>query len=273
MYKNKIIFLFIIIIICFLNIFIYKFRFQICLCTTGKLENKYIKEYIQYYKNFGVDKIFLYDNNEQNSEKFEEIIKEEINNRFVKIINYRGKKKIQLKAMNACYKKNFKKYNWLIFYDIDEFLFLKNYSNLKNYLKEPKFNKCQVIQLNWVMHTDNNLVHYNNKSVVERFPEIGISLNNSIDIKSIIRGNINTNIVSMHYLSPKLINCDGFGNKKEINNFFSQKRDKKFYYINHYYTKSTEEFIEKMMKGCVAHGEPRRFGLIKNYFEINKITL
>ena len=28
-----------------------------------------------------------------------------------------------------------------------------------------------------------------------------------------------------------------------------------------------------MKKGCVAHGEKRRFGLVNNYFEINQITL
>ena len=139
-------------------------------------------------------------------------------------------------------------------------------------MKEPKFNKCQVIQLNWVIHTDNNLLYYYNKSVIERFPEIGISLKNSIDIKSIIRGNINTNITSTHFLSPKLIACDGFGNIKKIDKYVSQIRDKKYYFINHYYFKSTEECIEKMMKGSVFKGYSRRFGIVKSYFEINKIT-
>ena len=271
MKKIKIIFL-LIIIISLLNILINNHEYKICLCTIGKQENKYIIEYINYYKNFGVDKIFLYDNNAQNSEKFEDIIFEYINNGFVELINYRGEKKIQIKAFDDCYQKNYKKYNWLIFYDVDEFLYLKNYSNIKNFLKEPKFNKCQVIQLNWVMHTDNNLLHYQNKSVIERFPEIGKSLNNSIDIKSIIRGNLNTNIMSTHYLAPNLITCDGFGNKKEINEYFSQKRDNKFYFINHYYTKSTEEFIEKMFKGDAWNGNSRRFGIVSSYFEINKIT-
>ena len=271
MKKIKIIFLFIFIMY-FLNIFIYNYRYKICLCTVGKQENKYILEYINYYKNFGVDKIFLYDNNEQNNEKFEDIIFDYIKDGFVELINYRGKKKVQLEAFNDCYQKNNKKYNWLIFYDIDEFLYLKNYNNIKDFLKESKFNKCQVIQLNWVIHTDNNLLYYHNKSVIERFPEIGKSLNNSIDLKSIIRGNLNIKITSIHYLSPNLISCDGFGNKKEVNNYLNQKRDKQFYFINHYYTKSTEEFIEKMMKGCVWIGEPRRFGIVKNYFDINKIT-
>ena len=46
---------------------------KICICTIGKRENKYIKEFIEYYKNYGIDKIFLYDNNNLNEEYFENI--------------------------------------------------------------------------------------------------------------------------------------------------------------------------------------------------------
>ena len=264
--------LYILIIILIFN-FENEFKFKICLCTIGKQENKYIIEFIQHYKNFGVDKIYLYDNNEENNEKFEDIISEYIKIGFVQIINVRGKRKIQFDAMRDCYKKNYKKYNWLIFYDIDEFLFLKNYTNIKKFLKEPKFKKCQVIQLNWVMHTDNNLLYYSNQSLFRRFPEIGESLNSSVDIKSMIRGKLNTDFYSIHYLSPGLVSCDGFGKQKDKYNYFSKNRDKKFYYINHFYTKSTEEFIEKMMRGDVSTGSIRRFGIISNYFELNKKTL
>ena len=36
-------------------------QIKVCICTIGKQENRYIKEYIEYYKNYGIDKIFLYD--------------------------------------------------------------------------------------------------------------------------------------------------------------------------------------------------------------------
>lgn len=31
---------------------------KVCLCTVGKLENNYIKEFIMHYRKYGVDKIF-----------------------------------------------------------------------------------------------------------------------------------------------------------------------------------------------------------------------
>ena len=74
--------------------------------------------------------------------------------------------------MNDCYRKNFLFYDWLIFFDIDEFIYLKDFKNIKQFLNEHKFDKCQRIQLNWLFHTDNNLLYYENKPLKERFPQV-----------------------------------------------------------------------------------------------------
>ena len=117
---------------------------KICLCILGKNENKYIKDFIENYKNYRVDKIILYDNNDINGEKFEEIIGDYIKQEFVHIENWRGMEKMQFNIMNDCYKNNFDKFNWLIFYDIDEFIFLKIYTNIKVFLNQSKFSKCRT---------------------------------------------------------------------------------------------------------------------------------
>jgi hypothetical protein len=49
----------------------------------------------------------------------------------------------------------------------------------------------------------------------------------------------------------------------------------KYYYIDHYYSKSTEEFINKIMRGSAVHGfnmnhKKRRIDV---YFSINEVTL
>ena len=72
--------------------FINKLKSKVCICAIGKEENRYIKEFVEHYKKLGVDKIFLYDNNKKKGERFESVISEYINEGFVKIYNYRGKK-------------------------------------------------------------------------------------------------------------------------------------------------------------------------------------
>ena len=106
------------------------YKIKICICTIGKQENKYIKEYIEYYKNYGIDKIFLYDNNNINGEYFDDIIIEYINQDFVEIKNWRGIKSPQMRIYYDCYNKNLDRFDWLIFNDIDEYLYLKNYNKL-----------------------------------------------------------------------------------------------------------------------------------------------
>lgn len=105
----------------FFNIFITSFclkernsddkNSKICIWTLGKEENKYIREFVEHYKNYGVDKIYLYDNNEVNGERFENVIDDYISQGLVEIINCRGNKSLLYKVMNDCYYKNSNKYD------------------------------------------------------------------------------------------------------------------------------------------------------------------
>jgi hypothetical protein len=125
------------------------------MCTIGKKENIYIKEFVDYYKKLGYNHIFLYDNNDINDERFDEILKTEIKNNFVTIINYRGykgkKQNPQFDSYKNCYQKNHHNYDWLSFFDIDEYLELNPLNQkIQEFLNQKKFNKCQVIKINWL---------------------------------------------------------------------------------------------------------------------------
>ena len=58
---------------------------KVCMCVIGKKENLYAKEFINYYKNLGYNHIFIYDNNDVNDEKFEDVLRQEILDNFVTI--------------------------------------------------------------------------------------------------------------------------------------------------------------------------------------------
>ena len=252
---------------------------KICLCTPGKQENKYIREFVQFYEKMGVDKIFLYDNNNVDGEKFEEVINDYINNGFVEISDWRGKDKQLINMMNDCYQKNYEKYDWLMFYDVDEFIHLKNYQNIKEFLTEKKFNGCQKIYLNWVFHTDNDLLHYENTTVQERFPIIEYSPKNKKRkynyVKSIIRGHIsNVKIESPYSLNNDINGCNGRGQEVELNSNKIEEQDFENYYIDHYFSKSLDEFIEKLKRGDANMGKDNNSlkKIFGNYFEYNKMT-
>ena len=248
---------------------------KICLCTLGKNENKYIIEFVKHYKKYGVDKIFIYDNNDKNGEKFEDKLINYIKKGFVEIKNWRGIEKAQFRIMNDCYKANFNNYDWLIFYDIDEFIYLKHFENLKVFLAQSKFKNCEKVQLNWIHRIDNgNSFFYEDKPLHIRFKmkESNILKNNFYpQIKSILKGHIpNISIGCLHNLASGLKSCDGFGLKSNITGIKTMRPDYENNYINHYYGKSLEEFVEKIKRGSAAIGKTNISILAKitRYFEI-----
>jgi hypothetical protein len=253
-------------------------KVKVCVCTPAKEENKYIREFVEHYKNYGVDKIFLYDNNELNGERFEEVINDYIKDGFVEIKDFRGQKRAVINMMNDCYKKNFRDYDWLIFFEVDEYIYLKDYKNISDYLKNKRFDKCERIQLNWIFHTDNNLLYYDNRPLKERFPEREIKARGkkngtSNGIKSILKGHIpRIEINCIHTLNHNLKNCDGFGNPTKIVGISCERSDFEYYYIDHYNFKSTQEFIDKVNKGDVLFYKDNIIERIRVYFALNKMT-
>jgi len=262
-----------------ISLFMNKQKDKVCICVIGKGENRYIKEYVEHYKTLGVDKIFLYDNNDKKGERFESVLSQYINEGYVSIINYRGKFAPQLTMYEKCYNKNKYIYDWFIFFDIDEFINLNNYTNIKDFLNENKFNKCNLIYFNCLRHTDNDLLYYDNRTLKEKFPIIKWD-SHMYTVKSMMRGS-NPKYVrftTTHWLDRGLKKgCDVFGKyvHPTIRLRIGKKIKKTDIYIDHYCFKSTEEYINKINKGDARAGYNKRNKMhkIKLYFKYNNITL
>lgn len=284
--KNKINLLFFLKIIFIINIFykifqiiLLKPKFKILLCTIAKKENLYIKEFIDYYRNLKVDKIILYDNNEVNGENFFDILKNDTESNFVKIINIRGYERPQQKAYNHCYKFNKYNYEWIAFYDVDEYLNIVNSTNLNEFLSSPNFKNCQSIIINWKCYGDNDMLFYEPRPINERFIK---PVNLTIEIiknkyiysagKTIVRGGLNLIWAHFPHYFKNTINCRPNGNL--MKDYFSPP-EYSTAYIKHFTTKSTEEYIEKLNKGDVFEISNKQYiedKIKEYYFLFNKIT-
>ena len=278
--KRVLLFIFLILIILILVVST-KFKFaksnKICICTLGKNENKYAREFVEFYQNIGIDKIILYDNNELDGEKFEDVISDYINSGFVEIKDYRGKNAIQIKSVNNCVNKYRKQYDWFFVIDMDEFIHLKE-NNIKEFLSLGRFNNCNVIHFNWRYHTDGNQIYYRNESLFKRFPDI--YYRNPEGVKSIMRRPKKHIYIFNHHVLRYNDNCC-LANGSTIlstdfkNGILIQNPDMNDYYIDHFYTKTAEEFLEKKNKGDCFFGKLKKldFDSIDIFFSINNITL
>ena len=251
---------------------------KIALCTMGKNENLYANEFVAYYIQLGFDHIFIYDDNEENTEK----IKEAIDTKYLPNVtiydNIKKTIKNQSDAFNDCYKNNMKKYDWILMADMDEFLFVVN-DTVKHYLSSDFLDKCDFIKINWVMSTDNGLIKYDSRTLLERFKPPYIK---DLFIKTFVRGNIPDMKYWVHspLISPtRNISCNNIGqiqhNKKLKFEQVDPVNVEKAFLI-HFRFKSTEEFVKKNKRGYSNwFGDEINWmlnGNINTYFEQNEIT-
>lgn len=228
---------------------------KVALCVIGRLENQYAVEFIEWYKNLGFDKIFIYDNNHDGEEHFEDVLEPYVINGFVEIIDYRNKQKCQMQAYTSCYLNHGNEYDWIAFFDFDEYLTINGENSIKEFLSDKVFDNFQGIHINWMVYDDNDLIKYENKPLLERFTRpieydkcITYNFPENNHVKSIIRGglngfNWNTDTHSPHM---NLLFCNNIGEKCNDEAFSQYNFDK--CYLKHFRTKTIEEYLSNKME-------------------------
>lgn len=143
----------------------------------AKLENNYVREWVEHYLKLGFTNVIIYDNNDPDGEHFEEVIGDYIKSGFAILEDFRGlyPGHSQARAYQAGYDKYGKNYDWIAYFDIDEFLMLNDSfdNNIENYLSMDCFNGKDLIRVSWREFGDNGHVRVENNdySLVERFKE------------------------------------------------------------------------------------------------------
>lgn len=261
---------------------------NIALVCIAKNENRYIREFIKYYLNLGVDKIIIGDNNDEHTgEWIEPIVDDYIEKNIISIVNLRGLKSdisknisVQYDYYNAVYNQIRNIYDWIIFVDCDEFITLTDCDNIKDFLSKDCFNNYDVIHLNWMCYNDGNNIYDNGKPVLNRFltkVDITDNVTNILNkhMKSIIKGGINIDTIfngNSHtpwYKDLKYCNNEGIETK--FDDLFKVPASYKYAYIKHYVTKSLEEYINQKFDRGAADYTNKQYN-ISNFFGYNNTT-
>lgn len=223
---------------------------KVCLCCIVKMENLYLRDFIEYHKKMGVSQVILYDNNDENGEYPQQVIGDYIESGYVIYKNVRGRYRCQLECYSECYNKYNTNYDWMVFIDVDEFIDLYEDRNLQQFLTREKFNPADIIFLYWVQYGDNGLLHYDKRPVWERFTEhIDQTVNRANTFKVLIRCNIGATVNfidanAFSYTMPdkKLLICDAAG--REIHDFNSYVEwNYDCAALRHYQTLTIDEFL------------------------------
>ena len=261
---------------------------KVALCLIAKNENCYIREWVDHYYNLGIDKIYIYDNNDEDGEKFDDVISDYINNGFVKVINYRDKKFAIMKAYKECYENFNEFYDWIAFFDTDEFLTFADNSikNIKTFLSDEKFSDAQGVCINWKLYDDNGHVYQQLIPVKQRFTNpkepFNILMPHGVPynahVKVILRGglkNIEWTPDNPHTLIKENHNIKYVNPIGETNVAWQSiwKINYDVCWLNHYSYKTIQEYIRKIKRGDGISKEHQIADLkLNTFFRYNELT-
>lgn len=255
---------------------------KVYVCALAKNEHLYINEWVNHYVKLGVDKIFIFDNDDKGSKYIGDFIERKDK---VRIINARGLhwNNIQHDFYTNFYNNEKNNFDWCLFCDIDEFLVGTN--DIKKFLSKPIFNIYEQIRVKWNLFGDDNLIERDtSKPVMESFHKV---LDSSLcwdlsrpstlqrQAKCIVKGHLNgIRFDSAHFANRgiKLL-CSCLPSGKPCNSDVSIKEDysKETLFLNHYMTKSLSEFINQKMKRTDAVFGKRVIDM-NYYWRINEKT-
>lgn len=219
------------------------------ICAIALHEDRYIDEWILYHLSLGFHHIYIYDNGNDYS------LQNKQSDR-VTVIHFPGKsvvaKPIQHDAYHAFIKDFGPKHQWAAFIDIDEFIVLKKHDSISSFLSQ--YQRCSAVGLNWIMFGTNHCTHYESEPVTKRFTRCAATPNHHI--KSIIQLKYAWVFNDPHHMMLRSgTTCDTY--YQPINGPFNPSGKTDIACIHHYYTKSEEEFREKIQRGRADTVEKR----------------
>lgn len=226
-----------------------EFKYNLAFATIIKNEAPYIDEWISFHKTVGVQKFYIYDN--ESNDNIQEILKPYIDEGLVEYTYFPGKA-VQVLAYKDAVKKHKDETKYLGFIDIDEFVLPVNNPNIVNYLDEilSLDSNAAGVAINWKIYGSSGFMEKQDGLIIDTYRyRASDDFSENAYIKTICNPRLVENIENVY--SPKYIdnkyNIDENGNKvigsKNINRPSSKLR------INHYFTKSMSEYLEKMNKG------------------------
>lgn len=231
-----------------------KYNFAVVIIV--KNEAQYLKEWLNYYLSLGVDHFYIYDNG--SDDNILEIV--DLYKKKVTYTKFLGIAK-QMDAYNDALNKYGKACRYMAFLDADEFIYIKDEKKGLFELLEEYFADKNVggLAINWQIFGSSNL---------EKKPQ-GLLTDNFVyrsqtdfiknrHIKSIISPAKTVGFMNDPHGAYYLPGYYAINEKKEIvNGPFTKSVNTNVIRINHYFTKSKAEFLQKKARGRATKNSQR----------------
>lgn len=234
------------------------YKYDLAIVVIIKNEGPYIKEWLEYYRLLGVKKFYIFDN--ESTDNTLKILKPYIENKIVDYTFLPGQAR-QMDAYNLALNKSKEDVKYLAIVDADEFIYLTNdktnlYLELDKIFKKDK--KIGGIGINWEIFGSSHFSKKQPGLVTQTFlyrSKSSFSVNRHI--KTVCNPRKVAGVLNPHYVEYKkgyhAVNTLGEYMEGAMTNFSSSMPMR----INHYFTKSKEEFLQKRSRGMADQNKIR----------------
>lgn len=214
--------------------------YKLSICLLIKDENKYIEEWINHHIKLGVEHFYIYDN--ASKIPIKDTVLNIFESNLFTFIDWLDKyESMQIEAYNHCVQNFGNESEWIAFIDTDEFIQCDSVNVL------DKYKSYDFVRINWVMFNANGQLKYSPSPVQERFTETFETAKLGVKFKSIVQP-LRIKNMDVHYAI-----ADSSTTANDIK-------------LNHYYTRSLEEWEDKIIRGSCAPFCQRRYD---EFFEFN----
>ena len=242
-------------------------RYYLAICAIAKNEGPYFKEWIEWHRQMGVEKFYIYDN--ESTDETQEVLTPYIKSGIVDYTFFPGHKK-QLAAYDDCFKHHRFEARWIAFIDLDEFIVPIQTKTIPEFLN--RFEAFPAVEINWLIYGSGGAKTKTPGTMMERFKFHSIPdhiLNRHV--KSIVNPRRVFTLIGCHEaarVSGYAVDSHGNLIKKHFRERIPQQD---IIRINHYAVRSYEEFLEKQARGR-ASGRTRMLSIdYFHRFDLNDI--
>lgn len=215
------------------------------LCAIAKDETPFLREWVAYHHHIGFEKIYIYDNESQVPVR--DCLADFYDRGVFDSYTLQGKA-MQLIAYNHCLKNHGHEFEWLAFFDLDEFLCLHQDTDARVLVRD--YERYSALSLNWDSFGSSGHLSRPRGLVTESYRQ---SLGYSAIVKCIVRpARVSMGFTSHHFLYTEgvAVNAEGL---PAFGSFAPIAVNKVC--LNHYSFKSQQDYEEKVGKSDATYGE------------------
>jgi hypothetical protein len=237
-------------------------------CCIAKKEQPYIREWVDYHRLVGVEAFHVYDDGDPGDEPLAETLREHVASGLVQVHRSIGERRQQMQSYDDCLARHGAGSRWIAFIDVDEFLVPRSHADLRELLAAHEAEAG--FAASWLTFGSSGhrtrppgLVTWN---YVLR-SEAGFQHNTHV--KSIVQPQRTLSARNPHAFDyrPGQRCVDERG--RLVPDAFMENTTRTVQ-VNHYFTKSRAEFLEKAARGRADGGRflKRQFGRFDNAEEM-----